>query len=156
MLVADLYPNVDLNLFELGNLHGVLGFRASMTMRFALTLCGALTLLMCGCADNGNPEGHSGLVTGLVLTAPTCPVQRVDRECPPRPVPGASVVALDGTAVRGSTLTDSTGAFHLTLPYGRYVIRASNVGGYASTATERVSISGVPVRITLILDSGIR
>jgi hypothetical protein len=63
---------------------------------------------------------------------------------------------MDGYAVRGSTLTDSTGAFHHKLPDGRYVIRASNVGGYASTATERVVISDTPVHITLVVDSGIR
>lgn len=66
------------------------------------------------------------------------------------------MVALDGDAVRGSTLTDSNGAFHLTLPDGRYLIRATNIGGYASTATEHVIISDSPVQITLILDSGIR
>jgi hypothetical protein len=126
-----------------------------MTTRVAAALCAALTLLT-SCASNGDAEGKSGLVNGYVLTAPTCPVQRVDQECPPRPVAGASVVALDGSAVRGSTLTDSSGAFHVTLPYGHYVIKATNVGGYASTATDDVSVSGVPVRITLILDSGIR
>ncbi|WP_168223542.1 carboxypeptidase regulatory-like domain-containing protein [Pseudarthrobacter sp. NIBRBAC000502772] len=65
-------------------------------------------------------------------------------------------MALDGDAVRGSTQTDSTGAFHLTLPDGRYVIRATNAGGYASTATELVVISDRPVHITLVVDSGIR
>ncbi|MBT2555933.1 hypothetical protein J7I89_23640 [Arthrobacter sp. ISL-5] len=63
---------------------------------------------------------------------------------------------MDGEAVRGSTLTDSTGAFHLTLPDDRYVIRASNVGGYASTAIEPVVISDAPVHVTLVVDSGIR
>lgn len=100
--------------------------------------------------------GHSGVVTGFVLTAPVCPVERIGQECQPRPVSGAAVVALDGDAVRGSTHTDSTGAFHLTLPGGRYVIRATNVGGYASTATELVGISDRPVHITLVVDSGIR
>lgn len=66
------------------------------------------------------------------------------------------MVALDGNAIRGSTLTDSSGAFHLTLPDGRYAIRATNVGGYASTATEQVVISDAPVSVTLIVDSGIR
>ncbi|WP_258060860.1 carboxypeptidase-like regulatory domain-containing protein [Arthrobacter sp. 4R501] len=92
----------------------------------------------------------------MVLTAPVCPVERVGQECPPRPVSGAAVVALDGDAVQGSTQTDSTGAFNLTLPDGRYMIRATNVGGYASTATELVVISDRPVHITLVVDSGIR
>jgi hypothetical protein len=117
----------------------------------------AAVLWLCGCTSQTGPvTGHSGVVTGFVLTAPVCPVERIGQECPPRPVAGAAVVALDGEAVRGSTLTDSTGAFHLTLPRGRYVIRARNVGGYASTATQRVVISDTPVHITLVVDSGIR
>ncbi|BAS08774.1 hypothetical protein AHiyo4_21960 [Arthrobacter sp. Hiyo4] len=36
------------------------------------------------------------------------------------------------------------------------MIRATNVGGYASTATELVVISDSPVHITLVVDSGIR
>jgi hypothetical protein len=122
-----------------------------------LILLAAASLLLCGCINqSGEVTGHSGQVLGYVLTAPVCPVERVGQECPPRPVPGAAVVALDGDTVRGSTLTDDTGAFRLTLPDGRYVIRATNVGGYASTATEQVIISDTPIHITLIVDSGIR
>lgn len=117
----------------------------------------AAVVWLCGCTSPSGPvTGHSGVVAGFVLTAPVCPVERIGQECPPRPVSGAAVVALDGDAVRGSTQTDSTGAFHLTLPGGRYVIRATNVGGYASTATELVVISDRPLHITLVVDSGIR
>ncbi len=128
----------------------------SEVKRFVLVLLAAV-LSLCACAGPGGPDtGRTGVVTGFVLSAPACPVERVGQECPPRPVPGASVVALDGEAVRGSTLTDGAGAFHLTLPDGRYVIKASNVGGYVSTATEPVVISKTPVHITLVVDSGIR
>jgi hypothetical protein len=127
-----------------------------MKTRFAVTLSAAFIALMCGCVDNRDGSGYSGVVTGYVLTAPTCPVQRVGQECPPRPVSGSAVVAVDGTAIRGSTRTDSAGFFHLTLPHGRYVIKATNVGGYPSIAAENVNVSGAPVHITLILDSGIR
>lgn len=122
----------------------------SEVTRFGRSVLAAAALLLCACSN------HSGNVAGYVLAGPVCPVERVDQECPPRPVSGAEVVALDGDAVRGSTLTDSNGAFHLTLPDGRYLIRATNIGGYASTATEHVIISDSPVQITLILDSGIR
>ncbi|WP_427135746.1 carboxypeptidase-like regulatory domain-containing protein [Pseudarthrobacter sp. S9] len=126
-------------------------------MRFDLALLAAASLLLlCACTNASGVSVHSGQVTGDVLMAPVCPVERVGKECPPRPVAGAAVVALDGDAVRGSTLTDTAGAFSLTLPDGRYVIKATNVGGYASTATERVVVSDNPVHITLIVDSGIR
>jgi hypothetical protein len=129
-----------------------------MVTRFDLTLLLATaTLLLCGCTDESRQmTGHSGLVTGYVLTAPACPVERVGQHCPPRPVSRAAVVALDGNRVRGSTLTDTAGAFSLTLPDGPYVMKATNVGGYASTASEPVVVSDSPVHITLIVDSGIR
>ena len=130
----------------------------AMVARFDLTLLlAAVTLLLCGCADESRQmTSHSGLVTGHVLTAPVCPVEHVGQQCPPRPVSRAAVVALDGNRVLGSTLTDTSGAFSLTLPAGRYVIKATNVGGYASTASEPVVVSDNPVYITLIVDSGIR
>jgi hypothetical protein len=124
--------------------------------RFALMLLAASAVLLCGCTDPSGRVEHSGLVEGYVLTAPVCPVERIDRECPPRPVSGATVSALDGDAVRGSTTTDSTGAFRLALPDGRYLIRATNVGGYASTATQEVAVSDTASHITLVVDSGIR
>jgi hypothetical protein len=128
-----------------------------MMARFGLALLAAAILLLCGCTnESGQVTGHSGRVTGYVLTAPVCPVERVGQECPPRPVSRAAVVALEGESVRGSTLTDTAGAFSLTLPDGRYVIKATNVGGYASTASEPVVVSDNPVHITLIVDSGIR
>lgn len=123
----------------------------------ALSLVAATALLLCGCAgDSGQPAGHSGTVTGYVLTAPVCPVERPGMECAPRPVSGASVVALAGDTVRRSTVTDAAGAFSMTLPDGGYVIRATNVGGYASVASQDVVITDRPVEITLIVDSGIR
>lgn len=128
-----------------------------MVARIDVTLLAVATLLLCGCADeSGRVTGHSGVVTGYVLTAPVCPVERVGQKCPPRPVARAAVVALDGDGVQGSTLTDTAGAFSLTLPDGRYVVKATNVGGYASTASESVVVSDNPVHITLIVDSGIR
>lgn len=128
----------------------------SEVKRFGWALLAAV-MWLCGCAgQSGSVSGHSGVVTGSVLTAPVCPVERIGQECPPRPLSGAVVVALDREIVRGSTLTDSTGAFSLTLPDGRYVIKARNVGGYASTAGEQVVISQTPVHITLVVDSGIR
>jgi hypothetical protein len=134
----------------------VLSSLGSLKTCFAITACAAAVVLMGGCAGNQGSTGHFGVVTGYVLTAPTCPVQRVGQECPPRPVSGSTVVAADGATIRGSTRTDSAGAFRLTLPHGRYVITATNVGGYPSTATESVNVSDAPVHITLTLDSGIR
>lgn len=114
-----------------------------------------MLLTACTGYDGGVP-GSTGLVSGHVLSSPSCPVERVGEECPPRPVAGAAVEALQEELVRGSTRTDREGAFRLTLPVGRYIIKATNVGGYGSTASEEVVVSADPVQITLIVDSGIR
>jgi len=77
--------------------------------------------------------------------------------CPPGPVDGATVIAtLRGRAI-GSTRTDAHGDFRLTLPVGRYLIRATNVGGNRSTTTDTVTVTaGHASTITLLLDTGIR
>jgi hypothetical protein len=66
------------------------------------------------------------------------------------------VIALVGNQQRGETASDQRGLFRLTLPAGRYTIRATNPGGYASAAAVEVTVSIVPVQITLTVDSGIR
>jgi hypothetical protein len=116
-------------------------------------LAAAVVLTGCG---GGDDAGSAVVVTGQVLSAPSCPVERVGQPCPPRPVPDAVVTALVGDEQRGETTSDERGQFRLTLPAGRYIIRATNPGGYASTASEEVTVSTVPVQITLTVDSGIR
>lgn len=56
-----------------------------------------------------------------------------------------------------STRTDAHGRFQLTLPAGRYLIRATNIGPYRSTATQAVTVTeSHPAAVTLLLDTGIR
>jgi len=66
------------------------------------------------------------------------------------------VVAIVASRLRGSTTTDRIGAFRLTLPAGHYIIRATNPGGYASSAARKVDVTTMPMQITLVVDSGIR
>jgi Carboxypeptidase regulatory-like domain len=75
----------------------------------------------------------------------------------PGPVPAAVVVALTGGRLVAATRTDAAGRFLVTLPAGRYLIRATNVGGYRSTAARTVTVAPTgPVSLTLVLDTGIR
>ena len=78
-----------------------------------------LALVACGGGEPGAPTAASG-VRGRVTAGPTCPVERKDQPCPPRPV-RATVDARspDGRVVR-STRSDADGTFHLSLPAGRY------------------------------------
>ena len=118
-----------------------------------VALAAVVVLTGCGPVADG---GSAVVVTGQVLAGPSCPVERVGQPCPPRPVPDAVVVAVVGDEQRGETTSDQRGQFRLMLPPGRYTIRATNPGGYGSTASEEVTVSTVPVQITLTVDSGIR
>lgn len=98
----------------------------------------------------------AGVVTGIVYSEPSCPVERADSPCPPGPVAGAAVVASVGQRRRAATHTGGDGRFRLELSYGRYTIRVTNVGAYASTTSKTVDVSVVPISIELTVDSGIR
>lgn len=55
-----------------------------------------------------------------------------------------------------STHTDPAGRFRLSLPYGTYVIRATNSAPLRTTATRVVHLDGSAVSVRLVVDSGIR
>jgi len=99
---------------------------------------------------------RDGAVLGTVLSAPSCPVERSDSPCPPRPVRGAVVDAVVGDQLRATTHSDRAGRFRLSLPYGTYTIRATNPGALHTTATRSVRIDRATVSVRLVVDSGIR
>lgn len=117
-----------------------------------------VVLLAASCAVGHPTMRGSGTLLGIVVSGPRCPgPERVDSPCPPGPVEGAVVAALSGRRVVASTKTDHGGRFRLALPPATYLIRATNVGGYLSTAEKPVVLSaGRSVSITLLLDTGIR
>jgi len=122
-------------------------------------LAGAAVLLAAGCASSASTSATTRTVVGRVLSAPSCPVQRAGVPCPPRPVAGASVEAIQTGDVAASTHTDGRGGFSLQLRPGRYVIRATNVGALATTAQRQVVVAahkGPALVIRLVVDSGIR
>ena len=133
--------------------------RRAAERRWCGGLLGVLLLVATpsACSSSSAPAGRSpGAVLGTVVSAPSCPVERSDSPCPPRPVRGAVVDALAAGRIRASTHTDSSGRFRLALPFGSYLIRATNVGVLRTTAAHRVRVGRLPVSITLVVDSGIR
>jgi len=119
---------------------------------------GLATVLIAGCGSASPPSVAAATLFGVVQAAPSCPVERVGTRCPPRPVRGASVEAVQAGDVIASTRTDERGRFQLRLIPGRYLIRATNVGGYASSDQRSVNVRDVgPAQlIRLVVDSGIR
>lgn len=111
-----------------------------------------------GCATGSSSSpAASGTVTGVVLSAPSCPVERAGSPCPPRPVPGAEVTATrDGTTV-ARVRTGRDGLFDMSLAAGAYTITARQPRGIGSSAIKDVTVqAGAIVAVTLTVDSGIR
>src|SRR5438477_11763732 len=82
---------------------------------------GSLVLAACRTSAGVPSTGHppAGVVTGRVTAGPTCPVERIDHPCPPRPVvadvqarAAGRVVAWTRSNLQG-TLPAGTGAGHL-------------------------------------------
>src|SRR5439155_19506561 len=131
--------------------------RIGMPCPRLLTATATLLLLSsCSSSPSDGSRSASGIVTGIVYSAPSCPVERIEAPCPPRPVADAEVLAYRGQHQQAATRTGRDGRFRLDLRYGHYTIQATNVGGYGSTAHTDVDVSATPISVTLTVDSGIR
>ena len=119
-------------------------------------LVGAMALSACGTVSgSGSPAMHD--IRGVVLATPGCPVQRLDSPCPALRVVGAVVVARRNGVTAGQARSGQDGSFTLAVAAGTYTLTAVATGGYRSTATKSVLVSGsAQVRVLLTLDSGIR
>ena len=103
------------------------------------------------------PPAPSG-VEGTVTAGPTCPVERPDRPCPPRPVEtGLHLTDAGGSEVAAGR-SGPDGKFRLDAPPGHYTLTADygagRVGGCPPTA---VDVSrGHYAHVDLECDTGIR
>ncbi len=61
---------------------------------------------------------------GRVTAGPTCPVERPDQPCPPRPVDARVDAFADNRQVAGPQ-TDADGPYPLTLAPGKYTLTAT-------------------------------
>jgi len=96
-------------------------------------------------------------VRGTVTAGPTCPVQRADSSCPPRPLQ-VEVVAHDSTgAVTGTTESGADGSYAMSLPPGYYELEVPSQGGATRCAvTEATVEAGKVTRADISCDTGIR
>jgi carboxypeptidase family protein len=109
-----------------------------------------LAAVACGPVPAG-PGVKSGTVSGRVVATPCRPVERPgDPPCPP--VPGVTV-EFGGT----TTVTDSGGAYSISLPPGTYPIKVK-AGAWERPATPAsVTVpAGAALVVNLTYDSGIR
>lgn len=87
----------------------------------------ALILVACGGGEPGAPTAASG-VRGRVTAGPTCPVERKDQPCPPRPVRATVEARSPGGRVVAATRSDADGTYHLSLRAGRYRLAVVTAG----------------------------
>jgi len=118
-----------------------------------------------GCASSTNPgvspsgsaAGSSSGVRGVVELGPTCPVQREDSPCPPKPLATSVTVTSTITKFSVTSRSDESGHFSIPLPPGTYSVTAAGTGpiqrGQAATVTVH---AGAFATITVMVDSGMR
>lgn len=76
---------------------------------------------------------------GYVIAGPTCPVERPDQPCPPRPV-SAHIQAQDSSGRDlAATDSDSSGRYQLPLPPGTYTLTATTGSAPTRAANQPTS-----------------
>ncbi len=109
-------------------------------------------------AQSGSSQ--TGYIKGHVVAGPTCPVERADNPCPPRPVAGRSVQVMDQKqlTVLKTLTTDANGYFTVELAPGNYLLKLDS----ASRPLDRngpypvVIVAGKTSSLEILLDTGIR
>ena len=96
-------------------------------------------------------------VRGRVTAGPTCPVERPDQPCPPKPVRGR-VDALDSAGHTAANAdTDDAGRYAISLPSGHYELRMVTDGPFPRCPDTPVTVTaGLPVTADIDCDTGIR
>jgi hypothetical protein len=111
--------------------------------------------------------GAVGTIAGDVVAGPTCPVERAEDPCPPRPVPDrlVTIVRPAGTTTQagivvGTTKTDASGHFSVTAAPGKYVVQVLAGPGMLGLRQETpgdVTVTANQVStVHILLDTGIR
>ncbi|HEX3605662.1 MAG TPA: carboxypeptidase-like regulatory domain-containing protein [Candidatus Dormibacteraeota bacterium] len=118
--------------------------------------CGA-GLLAGGCGGGATASSASGGAYGFVTAGPTCPVERADHPCPPRPV-SAQVNAEDGSGhTVATTRTDQAGHYSLSLSAGTYTLVAVTGSTFPRCPRTPVTVRpGAATRADIGCDTGIR
>jgi hypothetical protein len=125
-------------------------------------LLGALAVVaLAGCggiAPSGpGAQPPAATVSGHVFSSPSCPVERVDNPCPPRPAAGVllSFQALAG-GVRYDIRTAADGGYSLQVPPGSYRV-ALGVARPLRSGPGQVTVGkGEVATADYEFDSGIR
>ena len=150
-------------------------FTLVVTLWLGGTLSACGSALRPGVADQGNqgtPTPLVGTATppvaiaqgtlhGTVVAGPTCPVERAEDPCPPKPVPGREVkIASPAGRVVATVTTDGQGHFQVVLAPGNYTVfvvgTAQALGSGRAGLVQATVRAGQTTAVTIALDTGIR
>lgn len=94
---------------------------------------------------------------GTVSAGPTCPVERINSPCPPRPV-AAEIDAVDAAGQRaGSTRSGADGTYRLALGPGTYVLTVATGSAFPRCPSTTVVVPAAGVAtVNISCDTGIR
>jgi hypothetical protein len=119
-----------------------------------------VTLVMAACGPAASPPIPSGTgIQGVVESGPTCPVERINSPCPPRPL-AATIVVRDAAGHEvARTHSGADGLFRVDVAPGTYTIVGLNIGSSMlprPIPTMATVTSGSYVTVNVEYDSGIR
>ena len=117
-----------------------------------------LALCLAGCGTSPASSMNSG-IQGLVQVGPTCPVQRINSPCPPRPVAATVVVRNAQGAEVKRFQSAGDGSFKVDLAPGSYTLVGLPIGSSflpRPIPTTATVAEGRYTTVDVEYDSGIR
>ena len=118
-----------------------------------------LAMAACGTAAVPPPIPSGTGIQGMVQSGPTCPVERINSPCPPRPL-AATVVVRDAAGHEvARTHSGADGHFKLDVAPGTYTVVGLNIGSSMlprPIPTTVTVTSGSYATVNVEYDSGIR
>ena len=95
-------------------------------------------------------------VSGVVTAGPTCPVERIDQPCPPRPVSAEIDARTEAGQSVAATHTDPDGHYTLVLPTGMFILTVRTTGLPRCPRTPVTVGSAAQIAVAIHCDTGIR
>jgi len=124
-------------------------------MKRVLLIIATLAVAACG----SQPAQPGTGIQGMVQVSPTCPVERINSPCPPRPL-AATVVVRDGTGAEVARFhSGGDGRFKVDLRPGTYSLVGLTIGSTSlprPIPTSATVSQGSYTSVNIEYDSGIR
>lgn len=119
----------------------------------------ALGFVLAGCGSSAPGATTGSGVAGVVTIGPTCPVERINSPCAPRPI-AATVIVRDSSGTEVTRfVSGADGSFKVQLRPGRYTLVGTShgQGGLPRPIPVNVVVpAGSFATVNVEFDSGIR